>query len=196
MPAVTPRWSQIVVWSATALLAAVVIPLLLRNLLAIPVLAPLDPNEGWNAAHAIAAVTGRTLYPRPPSLMVNNYPPLSFYLVGALARLKGDFVVAGRAVSLLAFLVTCGGIATVLRLFSTGPRGMLLAVLFFAAVLLIGSDYVAMDDPQMLGHALQLTAFVLLLRARLIWSALLFALSLFVKHNLLALPIAATGWLV
>ena len=28
--------------------------------------------------------------------MVNNYPPLSFYLVGALARLTGDAVIAGR----------------------------------------------------------------------------------------------------
>src|SRR5437868_11040222 len=70
--------SVTLLWGVLALLT---LTLLARNVLAIPVLAPLDPNEGWNAAHALALLAGHGLYPPPQSLMVNNYPPLSFYLV-------------------------------------------------------------------------------------------------------------------
>jgi hypothetical protein len=53
-----------------------------------------------------------------------------------------------------------------------------------------------MDDPQILGHAIQIGAMLLLLRDKWAGAALLFAVSLFIKHNLLALPLAATLWLV
>ena len=54
-------------------------------------------NEGWNAYYADAAMGaagadggGRAraapLYPPTDTLIVNNYPPLSFYVVGALAK--------------------------------------------------------------------------------------------------------------
>jgi hypothetical protein len=76
-----------------------------------------------------------------------------------------------------------------------GLRACLIAALFFAATLLIASDYVGMDDPQLLGHAAQLAALLLLLRGRTLVAALVFAASLFLKHNLLALPLAAAAWL-
>jgi hypothetical protein len=173
-----------------------VLPLLARNILAIPLHVPLDPNEGWNAAHALAVMAGQPLYPPSDSLMVNNYPPLSFYIVAMLARLTGDAVVAGRILSLLSFLAVCGGIALVVRQMGCGTRGRLFAVLFFAAVLLIGSDYVGMDDPQLAGHAIQLAALLLLLRGQIIAAALAFAASLFLKHNMLALPLASAAWLL
>ena len=187
---------SMVLWSA---MAALILALLIRNILAIPVLAPLDPNEGWNAAHALSLMSGRALYPRADSfsgsLMVNNYPPLSFYLVGALARFTGDAVIAGRILALLSFLGTCAGIALVLQQMACGLRACLIAALFFAATLLTASDYVGMDDPQLLGHAVQLAALLLLLRGRTLVAALMFAASLFLKHNLLALPFAAAAWL-
>ncbi len=181
-----------VLWGA---LAALTLALLIRNILAIPVSAPLDPNEGWNAAHALSLATRQALYPPPQSLMVNNYPPLSFYLAAALSRLTGDAVIAGRALALLSFLAACGGIALVLRHMGCGARARAIAILFFAATLLIASDYVGMDDPQLLGHALQLAALLLLLRGKILGAALAFAASLFFKHNLLALPLAALIWL-
>ncbi|HMH64239.1 MAG TPA: hypothetical protein VK515_01555 [Rhizomicrobium sp.] len=190
------RLSAAMIWCAVLATALVVAPMLARNILAIPVLAPLDPNEGWNAAYALAAMTGQALYPPAGSLMANNYPPLSFYIVGALARLTGDAVIAGRILALLSFLAVCGGIALVLRQMAGGARAQLFAVLFFAAVLLIASDYVGMDDPQLLGHALQLGALLLVLRKKAPAAALLFAASLFFKHNLLALPLAAAAWLL
>ncbi len=88
---------------------AVVLALALRNALAIGVPAPLDPNEGWNAAHALRLLAGGPLYPPRESLMVNNYPPLSFYLVAALTTVAGDAVVAGRIIASAAFACVCGG---------------------------------------------------------------------------------------
>jgi len=58
-----------IVWGV---IAALTLVLLIRNMLAIPVLVPLDPNEGWNAAHTLSLLAKRALYPPPQSLMVNN----------------------------------------------------------------------------------------------------------------------------
>ena len=179
-------------WGVLALMSA---GLLARNILAIPVVAPLDPNEGWNAAHALALLAGQALYPPPQSLMVNNYPPLSFYLVAAVTTVTGDAVLAGRLVAFLAFLASCAGIGLVMRRFAFRAHAAWVAVLFFAATLLIASNYVGMDDPQLLGHAVQLLGLLLLLRGRPIASGAAFAIGLFVKHNLLALPLAAAFWL-
>jgi hypothetical protein len=190
------RLAAAMIRCALLAMALAVLALLARNILAIPVLAPLDPNEGWNAAHALAAMAGHALYPPSQSLMVNNYPPLSFYIVGALARLTGDAVIAGRVLSLIAFLAVCGGITFVLRQLACRVPARLFAILFFATMLLIASDYVGMDDPQLAGHALQLGALLLLLRGQTVGAALLFAASLFLKHNLLALPLAAGAWLL
>jgi len=182
----------LVVWGAMAVL---VFGLLARNLLAIPVLAPLDPNEGWNAAHALSLLAGQGLYPPPRSLMVNNYPPLSFYLVAALTSMTGDAVIAGRILATAAFLACCAGLVLILRSMGGTARTRLSAILFFAATLLVASDYVGMADPQLLGHAVQLAALLLALRGKTVLAALVFAISLLVKHNLLALPLATFAWL-
>lgn len=184
--------SRLVLWGVLAALVAATVPLLLRDIWMIPQAVPLDPNEGWNAAHAMRL--GR-LYPPAGSWMVNNYPPLSFYLVAAIARLTGDAVVAGRIIALLAFAAANIAVAIAARVMGTGRRAAGLAALFFAAVLLVASDYVAMDDPQLLGHAIQLGGLLLALRGRAVVAALLFAVALFVKHNLLALPVATGLWL-
>jgi hypothetical protein len=187
---------QGVLWGAIAVLAAIVLGLFARNVLAMPAHVPLDPNEGWNAAHAMAAVAGQALYPPPSAFMANNYPPLSFYIVGALAHLSGDFIVAGRILSLLAFLIVCGGIAASLRRMDVTRQAAMLGAFFFAATLLVASDYVGINDPQLLGHAVQIVAFLLALTSAPIAAAALFAVSLFIKHNLVALPLALAIWLL
>ena len=190
------RLPQMLVWAATLALALVTAPLLARDLLAMTHPIALDPNEGWNAAHALRWLAGGPLYPPRDGWMVNNYPPLSFYIVGTLTRLTHDAVIAGRLVAALSFLVVCGLVAAVSRASGATARAALLAMLVFAATLLIASNYVAMDDPQMLGHALQMAALLMLLRGRGMAGAALFAISLFVKHNLLAMPLAAGLWLL
>src|SRR3954462_14378141 len=60
------------------------------------------PNEGWNAYFQDAAARGGVLYPPIDSFILNNYPPLSFYLIGWLGAYLGDALYVGRTLSLLA----------------------------------------------------------------------------------------------
>src|SRR5262249_27396885 len=46
-------------------------------------------NGGGNAYHADAAMGSVALYPSPDTLIVNNYPPLSFYALGYLGKIFG-----------------------------------------------------------------------------------------------------------
>jgi hypothetical protein len=160
---------------------------------------PLDPNEGWNAYHAAAAIHGRPLYPPPQAYLVNNYPPLSYYVVGVMGLVTGDNIIAGRIVSLLAFATILGGLFVIAKRLGASPLEACLAPLLFAAALLITTDYVGMDDPQLLAHAVSLCGLVVLLSStprRIALAALLFVLAFFVKHAVVAMPIAATLWLL
>src|SRR3984957_7335335 len=65
-------------------------------------------NEGWNAYHADAAMGAAPLSPPTDTLIVNNYPPLSFYVVGGLAGVFGDALYVGRVLSLMAIVVLGG----------------------------------------------------------------------------------------
>jgi hypothetical protein len=173
---------------------------MIRAAAIIPLHVSLDPDEGWNAYHAIAAIAGHGLYPGSGSLMVNNYPPLSFYLVGLLGQFTGDPIVAGRIISLVSFICICGFVFLAARRLGGGLQDALLSVVLVAATLLLTSDYVAMDDPQLLGHAIQLAALLLVLRkprtARIMFpAALLFVAGGFVKHSLFVLPVATVVWL-
>jgi len=156
---------------------------------------PLDPNEGWNAYHAVAAMSGGPLYPPAGSFLANNYPPLSYYVVGAVGWITGDEIVAGRIVSLLSLLAVAAGIFASARRMGAAPEASLFGALWFALGLLVFSDYVGMDDPQLLGHAVAMAGFVLLLRGNTLGAALAMTLALFVKHNLVAMPLAALVWL-
>jgi hypothetical protein len=173
---------------------------ILRAAAIIPLHVSLDPNEGWNAYHAAAAMRGHGLYPGAASFMANNYPPLSFYLVGLLGQVTGDPIVAGRIVSLAAFVCICGGIVLTVRGLCGGLQDAVFSAILFAALLLLTSDYVGMDDPQLLGHALQLAGLLLVLReprtlAPMFAASLLFVLGGFVKHSLFVLPLAMIVWL-
>ena len=44
------------------------------------------PNESWNAYHQDAALGAGPLYPAADTLVINNYPPLSFYLIEPASR--------------------------------------------------------------------------------------------------------------
>jgi len=114
-------------------------------------------NEGWNAFHAAAAMSGGLLYPPPSALITNNYPPLSFFLVGSVANLVGDAVFAGRLVSWAAFLSVASLIAIILqRLGNDRLAAFLAAMLFLAYSVVHFSTYVGMDDPQWLAHSIMM----------------------------------------
>lgn len=156
---------------------------------------PLDPNEGWNAYHAVAAVSGSPLYPSGD--MIDNYPPLSFYLVGALGRVLGDAIFAGRLLALLAYGAVAGEIYVLARRMDCRPLEAGLGGLLFAGALLASTDYVGMDDPQMLAEAIAGLGLLALFEApeKALRAAALFALAFFIKQNVIAMALAATLWL-
>jgi len=166
-----------------------------RALATIGLHVPLDPNEGWNAYHAAAAMAGHALYPGANSYFVNNYPPLSFYIVGADGRYIGDYIEAGRTISLIALVFIMVVIEEAGRRMECRAADARLGALFFAASLLFGSDYVGMNDPQLLGHLIQVAALLRILRGQDLAAAFLFVVGFFVKHNLVALPLAVALWL-
>ncbi len=196
-PQLEDRIAEAVPAIVMALFAFVCAVALWRVLVVIGVHVPLDPNEGWNAYLAMAAMAGHT-YPDAHGYVVNNYPPLSFYVVGVVGRIVGDAVVAGRILSLVAFLWVAGGIFQVARLMGCRTLHATFASLLFMAWLIVGSDYVGMNDPQLLAHAIQIAGLVLVLRRSPndIAAAALFVIALFVKHNLVAMPAAVGMWLL
>ena len=109
-------------------------------------------------------------------------------------------VFAGRLVSLTAFFFVLWGIfAAAVRLGCTRSEGAF-AALLFALGMLSFTDYVAMNDPQMLAHALATGGFLILLKAprtgrRIGAAALLFVLAFFVKHNVAVMAAAMLLWL-
>jgi hypothetical protein len=157
---------------------------------------PLGYNEGWNAYHSLSLLQGRALYPPVDGLLLNNYPPLSFYVVAGVGRLTHDLVMAGRIVAILSFAVVVLNVglatATLARSRTAGWYG---SALFAAMFGVFYGRYIGIDDPQMLAHALMTTALVLCLRhwdsGRTVgWALVLAVAAGLTKHNLLALPVA------
>lgn len=180
-----------------ALAAALAVLHLIEPVASLPDRFARNYNEGWNAYHAEAVLSDRPLYPDAESLFPNNYPPLSFVVV-ALAG--GDPIRTGRVLSLIAFgvlLLEIGWIAAR----ATGSRhlGVLAALLAASWMGAAFHDYVAMNDPQLLAHAVAVGGLALVVGertpVRLGAGALLMLASGLVKNNLLALPLAVTLWL-
>lgn len=178
-----------------AVLAAVCALGLIRAAVAIGLPHPYG-NEGWNAYHAAAAMAGQGPYPAAGSLFANNYPPLSFYIVGAVGTLTGDFIHAGRLVSFLSFLGVAFAVGKAAVAFGCRRNEALFAAFVFMAFLLFESDYVGVNDPQLLAHGFQMGGLLVLLKAgkqnaALALAAGLMVVGLFTKHNLIALPLSA-----
>jgi hypothetical protein len=189
----TPRLALYAVLAATGVMCAIG---LWRVLTILPLTFPFDPNEGWNAYLTAALIRGHALYPGPEAYIVNNYPPLSFYLVGLVGMIVGDAIIAGRIVSLVSVAAIMAMMAVVARRGGASKSVAVLPGLWLLAGLLVTTDYVGMDDPQLLAHAVSLAGLVLLLRGRVPLAAALFVAAFFVKHAVVALPAAAFLWLL
>jgi hypothetical protein len=158
-------------------------------------------NEGFNAYFASRAMDGMTLYPRPPELLMNNYPPLSFYIIGPLGKLIGDYIIAGRIISVVSFLVIVALVGYIVTRQTRSKTVGVFAALYFAAVFSVFPGYqIGMNAPQLLGHAVMLAGFSILWfghgRAeRVLCGAVLMVIAGLIKPNIVALPLAVTIWL-
>lgn len=158
-------------------------------------------NEGWNAYYADAALGAMPLYPSEDKLITNNYPPLSFYLVGVFGRLFGDPVIAGRLLSLGAVLMIAVGIALLIGRFKAGGMGAIVGVAFFVGTLSRFADrYVGYNDPQLLAQAVMMAGFCMFLGATdrgrgFAAPILIMVVAGFIKHNIVSMPLTALIWL-
>jgi hypothetical protein len=161
----------------------------------------IENNEGWNAYFADAAMGKMSLYPSADKLITNNYPPLSFYIVGVVGRFTGDPVLAGRLLSLVAVIAIATAIASSVRwLGGSGVAATISAAFFVATMSRFFMPYVGMNEPQLLGEAIMAFGFLWFLVARsndrgYIGPILVMALAGFVKHNIIAMPLTAFMWL-
>jgi hypothetical protein len=159
-------------------------------------------NEGWNAYHADAAMRGAAqVYPPSDGLIANNYPPLSYYVMGWLGRLFGDPLYVGRAVSILSTLGIGAAAAAVVRQFGGSRAGAMLAGFWFVATLARFFEfYVGMNEPQLFGLAVMSAGFAWFWKRRAEGRAvepavLVMVLAGFIKHNFITLPLVALAWL-
>lgn len=155
-------------------------------------------NEGWNAYFTARAMTGLPIYPQPPETIINNYPPLSFYIVGELGKVVGDFIVAGRLMSVISFFVIVATLGLIVAKRTVSMLAGIFAAVYFAAVFSVfPGGRIGLDDPQLLGHAVMLVGFAVFwlgdgrVRSTFLGAALMVVAGL-IKHNIIALPIAVT----
>ncbi len=158
----------------------------------------IDYNEGWNAFLQTLVMTGASPYGEAGPMFFNNYPPLSFYLVGAAGALLGDPVLAGRLFSALSVAVISACCAVVVRHAGGARSDAVFASATCAGMFAtFATDYVGVDDPQLLAQAFLCSGFAVYASgratpARLALVAALFACGLLTKHNVLALPVVVT----
>lgn len=185
--------------AALALLAVVALWLLIAPLYRMGLWLE-QPNEGWNATHALNAFS-RGLYPAPGSFIINNYPPLWFYLTGGLAGLGADPIFAGRIAAFLAFGATALAIFAILRGLNASVGAALIAALGFMLIMSgLLESYIGLSEPQMLAHASVTFGAAVLVRAEKVQmaaaAAVLTVIGLFTKHVVIALPLASLIWLL
>lgn len=166
----------------------------------------LDYNEGWNAFQAAAAMGKGALYPPASGFTANNYPPLSFYVVSFFSGLSGDLIVSGRIASLVSMIAVAMAVLAATRRIVPEEKsaGWLACLIFLLCNVTVFRSYVAMDDPQWMGHAFMTAGLLALLwkkpgdRVPLL-SIALFCLMMFlgvlVKHNIIAIPVSVAIWL-
>jgi hypothetical protein len=169
------------------------------------VLFPIDIawNEGWNAYFADAAGgKGGALYPAADTLIVNNYPPLSFYALGWAQNVFGDALYIGRVLSVLATLGIGAMVARIVVQLGAGRVAAAIAGIWFVAIMARSFDrFVGMNDPQLAAQFLMVVALSWFLsRDRSGKSAvppvLLMVVAGFWKHSIVVIPATTLGWLI
>jgi len=152
-------------------------------------------NEGWNGYLQLRAQHGQPLYSGYSPYYFNNYPPLSFYIVGLLGRLTGDVVLAGRLLSLAGFAAMAWACGHAVRAAgATREDGRLASATCLLLFSVFATEYLGADDPQLVALGFATCGLAVHLRdpqssRRAAMAALLLGVSLLIKHNLVLLPL-------
>jgi hypothetical protein len=175
--------------------------LLVKPLARLPQRVFIDYNEGVMAYFSQEAICHGPLYQPPEAFVLNNYPPLSFYVTGTMGSMVGDLIIGGRIAAMAGFFVTAVMMSLAIsRYTQSAYLSAVAGILFLGYMCIYHAEYVGMNDPQWMAHAFMMTGFVVFLynpgsRAALLSSIVLMVLSGFIKHNLIAMPLAIALWL-
>ena len=154
-------------------------------------------NEGWNVYNADRLLRSELIYD-DNYWRVNNYPIGSFVIVAGADVLFHNLLLSGRLVALVAFLAIGVFAAMAVRRLGGGRTDAVFgAGCAMGFCYLVAPAWIIADDPQTLGEAVMLGALVSYIarppdRLNLLRTAFLVALGAFIKHNVLAIPIAIT----
>jgi hypothetical protein len=154
-------------------------------------------NEGWNVYNAQRLIDHEVIYDGD-YWRVNNYPILSFVAVAGVNTIVHDLLLSGRIISLVSFFAIGVLAGAAVRRFDGDPVDAVFgAGCALGFCYLVAPAWVAADDPQTLGEALILAGLVSYIsapssRLALLRTALFLTLGGFVKHNLVAIPLAIT----
>lgn len=187
--------------AGTLIIGVLAVLALVWPLARLPIHYPIDVDEAWNALLAGRAMGEGGLYPSIHGTVLNNYPPLSFYIVGLAGLLIGDNIVAGRAISLLSVLIIAINIAWIVRNLGGDKKTAAFAGVLFVAIMAKSfPNYVGMNDPQLLAQAVMSLGFAVFtarpgLVGNVAAAAAVMVAAGFIKHNIFAMPLAATLWL-
>ena len=154
-------------------------------------------NEGWNVYNADRLIHDELIYDDNYWRM-NNYPIGSFLIVAGVNVLIHDLLLSGRLVGLISF-AAIGLFAGILTRRLGGGRSDAVfgAGCAMGFCYLVAPTWIIADDPQTLGEAVMLGALVSYImrpgdRLGLLRTAFLVVFGGFIKHNLVAIPIAIT----
>lgn len=194
--------SERVIFGAAFLLAVIAVLAFLWPCYRVFLSIMINTNEGWNAFFADAAMGKMPLYPSLDRLITNNYPPLSFYVVGGFGKMIGDSILAGRLLSLLAMVIITFFVGKIVRQFGGSFQAAVLGGSYFLATMCLSFRwYVGANDPQLLAQAIMIVGFFFFLQAiekdANYWLPLfVMVLAGFFKHNIITLPLSAMLGLV
>ncbi|MBV8132994.1 MAG: hypothetical protein JO282_10870 [Alphaproteobacteria bacterium] len=167
------------------------------NLLSIGYIFESNYNEGWNVYNAQRLIAHELIYD-DNYWRVNNYPIFSFLAVAGINYVFNNLLLSGRFISLMSFVAVGVLAGAAIRRFG-GDRvdaifggGCALGFCY-----LIAPAWIAVDDPQTFGEAIMLGGLVSYISRPPAWlsllrTALLVMLGGFVKHNIIAIPLAIT----
>jgi hypothetical protein len=180
--------------------AAALAPVVLYSITGIFYRQPLNYNEGWNVYFVAKVLAGQPLYIPLDSFPLTplNYPPLSFFIVGALSALTGDILLTGRIVTLLSSALVAAAVYGIVKNATGKTAAGLFAGLFWICLMVrFAPARLVLYDPQMLAHAFSTGALWLYSRWRgevtpgRAWLlAALCCIGIFVKHLVVAVPAA------
>jgi hypothetical protein len=177
------------------LVCAALLPI--GNLLSLGFTFEVNYNEGWNIYNVSRLIRGEIVYD-DNYWRINNYPIGSFLIIAGANILIHDLLLSGRLVALVSFVAIGVLAAMAVRRFGGARTDAVFgAACAMGFCYLVAPAWIIADDPQTLGEAVMLGALVSYIarppdRLSLLRTAFLVVLGGFIKHNLLAIPIAIT----